>query len=172
MLRFDPDDHDFELRRLNPKGQVPTYEDPSGLVLYESLIIMEYLEETHPDPALMPADPELRAKTRLLFDLADQRMAAPLQGFARLPLGHPERGRYADALLSLPSSAEHLLDADSGFAFEGGFSLADYSVPPLLLRALEAGLELEALSPRVRAWVRAAASHPSLAKLFPEAPGD
>jgi glutathione S-transferase len=170
LVRFDPERDEAELRRLTPKGQVPTYEEPGGVVLYESLVIMEYLEETHPKPALMPTDPKLRARTRLLFDLADHRLAAPLLGFARLPLDHPDRNRQHDALISLATDAERLLDDKSDFAFDRRFSLADLSVPPMLLRALEAGLGFGELSPRVRAWLVAAARRPSLRALFPEAP--
>lgn len=168
LVRFDPERHEAELRRLNPKGQVPTYEEPGGVALYESWVIMEYLEETHPEPTLMPSDPGLRARTRLLFDLADQRLAGPLQGFARLPVDHPDRRQHRDALVSIPADAERLLD-DGDLAFAGRFTLADLSVPPMLLRALEAGLEPGELSPRLRAWVLSAARRPSLRALFPEA---
>ena len=44
-----------EFRRLNPFGQVPVLED-DGVVIYESLAILEYLEERHPAPALLPGD--------------------------------------------------------------------------------------------------------------------
>jgi glutathione S-transferase len=156
--------------RLTPKHQVPTYEEPGGVELYESWIIMEYLEETHPEPRLMPDDPLLRARTRLLFDLADQRLAAPLAAYARLPVDHPERGRHHDALVSIASDAERLLDPESDFAFARKFGLADLSAPPMLLRALEAGLDFQELSPRVRAWVVAATRRPSVRGLFPHAP--
>lgn len=170
LVKFDPERQDADLRRLNPKGQVPTYEEPGGVELYESWVIMEYLEETHPDPALMPTDPRRRARTRLLFDLADQRLAAPLAGFARLPVDHPDRGRHHDALVSIAADAERVLDPDGDFAFDRRFSLADLSAPPMLLRALEAGLDFGELSPRVRAWIVAVTRRPSVRELFPEAP--
>ena len=51
--------------KLNPQGLVPAFED-SGAVLTQSLAIIEYLEETHAEPALLPADPIERARVRAL----------------------------------------------------------------------------------------------------------
>ena len=50
-------------RALNPFSQVPVLED-GDLVIAESVAILEYLEETHPSPALMPHDPAGRARCR------------------------------------------------------------------------------------------------------------
>lgn len=47
----------------NPQGLVPTLET-AGRVLTQSLAIIEYLEESHPDPALLPTDPLDRARVR------------------------------------------------------------------------------------------------------------
>ncbi|NVK45419.1 MAG: maleylacetoacetate isomerase [Rhodobacteraceae bacterium] len=50
----------------NPQGLVPTLEREDGSYLTQSLAIMEWLEETHPEPALLPADAEGRARVRAL----------------------------------------------------------------------------------------------------------
>jgi maleylpyruvate isomerase len=50
-------------RKLNPQALVPTLETEAG-ALTQSLAIIEYLEETHPGPALLPSDPFQRAKVR------------------------------------------------------------------------------------------------------------
>ena len=50
---------------LNPQGLVPTLED-GGRLLTQSLAIIEYLEETHPNPPLLPRDPFARARARSL----------------------------------------------------------------------------------------------------------
>ncbi|WP_172198134.1 maleylacetoacetate isomerase [Niveibacterium sp. COAC-50] len=52
-------------RALNPQGLVPALED-EGALLTQSLAIMEYLEETHPRPALLPADAVGRARVRAI----------------------------------------------------------------------------------------------------------
>lgn len=50
----------------NPQGLVPTLEREDGSYLTQSLAIMEWLEETHPEPALLPADADGRARVRTL----------------------------------------------------------------------------------------------------------
>ncbi|MFA5521250.1 MAG: maleylacetoacetate isomerase [Castellaniella sp.] len=57
--------HGAAYRAINPAGLVPALED-QGQVLDQSLAIIEYLEETHPDPALLPADALGRARVRAL----------------------------------------------------------------------------------------------------------
>jgi maleylacetoacetate isomerase/maleylpyruvate isomerase len=54
-----------EYASLNPQGLVPTLED-GGRLLTQSLAIIEYLEETHPNPPLLPKDPFARARARSL----------------------------------------------------------------------------------------------------------
>ena len=49
---------------LNPQGLVPTLENEAGEVLTQSLAIIEWLDETHPEPPLLPKDPLRRAKVR------------------------------------------------------------------------------------------------------------
>lgn len=51
---------------LNPQKLVPALVLDNGAVLTQSLAIMEYLEETHPEPPLLPSDPVGRARVRAL----------------------------------------------------------------------------------------------------------
>jgi maleylacetoacetate isomerase len=51
---------------LNPQGLVPALALDDGRVLTQSLAIIEYLDETHPDPPLLPADPVARARVRAI----------------------------------------------------------------------------------------------------------
>ncbi len=53
-------------RRINPLAVVPTLITDNGSVLTQSMAIMEYLEETHPNPPLLPRDPLDRARVRAL----------------------------------------------------------------------------------------------------------
>jgi maleylpyruvate isomerase len=58
-----------EFRAINPQMRVPVLVTPAGDVLIQSIAIIEFLEETHPDPALLPKDPIARAKVRSLAEL-------------------------------------------------------------------------------------------------------
>jgi maleylpyruvate isomerase len=55
--------------RVNPQGLVPTLVTDDGVQLSQSLAIMEYLEETQPEPALLPRDAKGRARVRSISDL-------------------------------------------------------------------------------------------------------
>lgn len=59
---------------LNPYGRVPTLQE-DDFVLYESTAILEYLEGTHPDPPLVPADARGRALVSMHMKLCDVQMA-------------------------------------------------------------------------------------------------
>src|SRR5207244_7645878 len=58
-----------EFRAVNPLMRVPAVRLDSGAVLTQSLAIIEYLDETHPQPPLLPRDPVGRAKVRALAQL-------------------------------------------------------------------------------------------------------
>lgn len=65
LLRAGGAQHAPDYVRLNPSRLVPTLVDGEH-ALGQSLAIMEYLEETHPEPALLPSDPVGRARVRAL----------------------------------------------------------------------------------------------------------
>ena len=58
-----------EFRAINPQMRVPVLITPAGDTLTQSLAIIEYLDETHPQPPLLPKDPIARAKVRALAEL-------------------------------------------------------------------------------------------------------
>jgi maleylacetoacetate isomerase len=57
---------DAAYREINPQMALPSLVLDDGTVLFQSLAILEYLEETHPAPPLLPADPRGRARVRAL----------------------------------------------------------------------------------------------------------
>ncbi|MGZ4257248.1 MAG: glutathione S-transferase family protein, partial [Gaiellaceae bacterium] len=73
-VEIDLDDRPAWIYEKNPLGRVPVYEEEGGLILPESLVIMEYLEERFPEPALWPADPAERALGRLWLERFDDRL--------------------------------------------------------------------------------------------------
>lgn len=66
-----------EVRAINPKGQVSVLVH-GDLSLYDSTVILEYLEDAYPDPALYPQSPAERARCRLFDVFGDEVMLAPL----------------------------------------------------------------------------------------------
>ena len=56
-------------RRVNPMMAIPALVDGEGPALFESLAIVEYLDETHPNPPLLPRDPKGRARVRGLAQI-------------------------------------------------------------------------------------------------------
>jgi maleylacetoacetate isomerase len=58
-----------EFRAVNPQMRVPVLVTPLGEVLIQSLAIIEYLDETHPNPPLLPKDPIARARVRALAEI-------------------------------------------------------------------------------------------------------
>ena len=58
--------HTPAYRAINPQARVPALEVSNGDVLTQSMAIIEYLDETHPEPPLLPADAVARAKVRAI----------------------------------------------------------------------------------------------------------
>ncbi|KLK94138.1 glutathione S-transferase [Microvirga vignae] len=120
----------------NPKGQVPVLID-GDLTLYDSTLILEYLEDAYPDPALYPKAAKERARCRLLDLFADEVMLVPLRALMHRTEPKPDdpqrwtekeaKAREAEAVLS-----RHYADLDRRLGtqdfFCGAFSAADLSV--------------------------------------------
>jgi maleylacetoacetate isomerase len=58
-----------EYRKINPMMALPALIEDDGTVLFESLAILEYLDETHPNPPLLPKEPKARARVRGLAQI-------------------------------------------------------------------------------------------------------
>ena len=56
-------------RKVNPQMLIPALDDGKGPILFESLAILEYLDETHPKPPLLPKDPRARAWVRGIAEI-------------------------------------------------------------------------------------------------------
>jgi glutathione S-transferase len=148
-----------EFRRLNPFGQVPVLED-DGLVLYESIAILEYLEERHPTPPLMPSgDPVVRARTRQLMLAAGDYLTPPFHRWLaqfftpESSWDRADQARAADEIAAHLDVLEGVL-GDGRAHLTGAFSLADVCYAPFVCELATARLErLVDARPRVRAWI-------------------
>ena len=68
MLKDGGEQHSEAYRAINPQGLVPTLDD-DGLIITQSMAILEYLEEQYPDQALLPDEPSQRARARQMANL-------------------------------------------------------------------------------------------------------
>lgn len=89
-VEIDLSDRPTWLYELNPLGKVPVLED-DGLVLPESEVIMEYLDERYPEPPLLPADAAERALVRLQIARFDVNLGDAYYAFRRGEDGGAER---------------------------------------------------------------------------------
>jgi maleylpyruvate isomerase len=124
---------------LNPQGLVPTLELDDGTVLTQSLAIIEWLEETHPEPALLPKNPVARAKVRAFAQAiaCDTHPVQNLKVLNRLrELGHDGAAVLAWAAATNVdglSACEQLAANNPGpFCFGAAPSLADICLVPQL----------------------------------------
>ncbi|MBI5612658.1 MAG: glutathione S-transferase N-terminal domain-containing protein [Gammaproteobacteria bacterium] len=127
-----------ELADLNPYNRVPTMVD-RDLVLYESLLINEYLDERLPHPPLMPVDPVSRAKARLMLMRFDRDWYSLLPDIERADKKTSLRARNAirDGLTVISPVFK-----DQQFILGEEISLVDCSLAPLLWRLPIYGIEL------------------------------
>ena len=119
-----------ELADLNPYNEVPTMVD-RDLVLYDSLIINEYLDERLPHPPLMPVDPVTRARARLMllrFDRDWYQLLDTLLGEDKKQ-GQRARNIIRDGLTVISPMFK-----DQPYMLGEEFSLVDCSLAPLLWR--------------------------------------
>lgn len=121
----------------NPYGRVPVLDD-DGFVLYESTAILNYLEATHPKPALAPSDPKGRALVDMHVKLCDIQMGAHM-GTIVFPKRFLKKERWnLEAMDAAKVAIEAHLDilrkqlAGKTYLVAEQFSLADLVYLPFL----------------------------------------
>jgi glutathione S-transferase len=124
-IAIDLADRPDWLYEKNPLGKVPVLEE-DALCLPESAVIMEYLEERYPEPALLPADPADRAVVRLRIERFDNALGDAYYAFRRGDDGSDER------------LAQCLSFLDRGLSrWPEGYSLAEIAYLPWMIRLRE-----------------------------------
>jgi maleylpyruvate isomerase len=163
---------------LNPQGFVPTLEDDSGAILIQSLAIIEWLDETHPEPPLLPKDPFARARVRAVAQVlaCDTHPVQNLKVLARLrELGLPEdkvTAWAASANRDGLAACETLVANEPGpFCFGAKPTLADLCLIPQLGNARRFGVDVTAF-PRLLQAETAAKAMPAFADAAPERQSD
>ena len=159
---------------INPQGLVPALQDDHGETLTQSLAIIEWLDETHPEPPLLPKDPLRRAKVRA-FAMAlacDTHPVQNLKVLARLrQLGLPEEevtGWAAWANREGLAACETLIAHEAGpFCFGATPTIADLCLVPQLANARRFGVDVAAY-PRLLKAEAAAKELKAFADAAPE----
>lgn len=127
-----------DLVHLNPYNTLPTLVD-RDLVLYQSNIIMEYLDERFPHPPLLPVYPVARAKSRLMIHRIEQDWYSLAERI--------ESNNKKDADIARKELQESLIRlapifSDAPFFLSEEFTLVDCCIAPLLWRLPKLGISL------------------------------
>src|SRR5882762_1133090 len=159
---------------INPQGLVPTLEDDAGTVLTQSLAIIEWLDETHPEPPLLPKEPLRRAKARAFADVlaCDTHPVQNLKVLARLR----ELGLSEDKVTAWAgwanreglAACEKLIASEPGpFCFGTTATIADLCLVPQLANARRFGVDVNAF-PRLLQAEAAAKAMEAFADAAPD----
>jgi glutathione S-transferase len=170
-----PGSNEAWFRELSPFGKIPAFLD-GDFGLSDSTVIIHYLESKFPEPAMIPADPELRAKTLWWEEFADTILAPCVAAIFYNRVAAPAQGRPFDLAIADKAQAEDLgpilswLEGqipDSGFLVNDRVSVADIAVAALSKNLDYSKAAIDAASfPRLTAWRSAILSRPSFAELL------
>jgi RNA polymerase-associated protein len=122
---------------INPYNRVPVLVD-RDLILYESNIINEYIDERFPHPQLMPPDPIMRARARQLLHTFEQELFSHIEVLEKNQKGSDKsRAHVRDQLVQLAP-----IFVKQKFMLGDEFSMLDVAIAPLLWRLEHYGIEL------------------------------
>ena len=138
IVDVDSSNKPEDLASLNPYNEVPTLVDRE-LTLFQSSVIMEYLDERFPHPPLMPVDPVSRAKVRLALLRIEDDYYSMLTDIEE---GSPTQARKAKKQLREALTADSEVFGAKPYFLSDEFSLADCALIPILLRLGPWGIEL------------------------------
>ena len=154
-----------EYLKLNPYGKVPVLTD-DATVLYESLIINEYLDEKYPNPPLMPKDPAKRAKARILVDYGMAHFDASYQRL-RMELMKDAKEQNQQVIATAKAELKKLLQRLEDEIGEqqyllGDFSLVDADLLPRFTRLEGFGVLPDPSLPRLGNYLERVKARPSV----------
>ena len=167
-----------EYLRLNPQGLVPASEPGDGAVLTQSLATCEWLDETHPDPPLLPGSALERARIRAFAPAiaCDVHPVQNLKVLARLRARVVPEGEITGwarwVIGDGPAACEGLIgETADPFCFGPVPTLADLCLAPQLFNARRFGCDLGGL-PRLLAAEAACDALPAFAQAAPAQQAD
>jgi RNA polymerase-associated protein len=138
IIDVDMDNKPEDLAVMSPYGRVPVLVERE-LVLYESNIINEYVDDRFPHPQLMPADPVMRARARLFLYRFEQELFCHIDA---LENGTPKVAEKARAAIRDNLTVISPVFAKQKFMLGDDFSMLDVAISPLLWRLEHYGVNL------------------------------
>lgn len=148
-----------QFKQFNVLGKVPVLDTGSRLIP-ESIVIMDYLEDLHPEPALRPQDPEERAVMNVFYRFPDVYVQPVLLPLFRLWMDPSQAGRdAAESLAALNAQLRLLDELMQRFEREdhADIDLADCALAPFMFYATQlppllGGGDPLADAPRLSNW--------------------
>lgn len=165
---FDPSEPPEDLLELNPTGESPTLIE-RDLVLYDSRIIMEYLDERFPHPPLHQMDPVSRANSRMIIKRIDQDWYQLLDEI--LNSGEKKSARAKKMLKESLIAAAPVFESQPYFMSEE-YSLIDCAMAPLLWRLPSLGIDLSSLGSAITIYASRLFSREAFQESLSEAEKD
>ena len=155
--------------KMNPYGKVPVLTD-DATVLYESLVINEYLEEKYPNPPLMPKDPAKKAKGRIMVDYGMAHFDSAYQKL-RMELMKEAKEQSQPVIDGAKSDLKKLLQRFEDELGEqqyllGDFSLVDADLIPRFTRLEGFGVLPDPSLPRLEKYLERMKARPSVKALL------
>jgi glutathione S-transferase len=157
----------------NPAGQMPALELDDGVVISEILPICEYLEEVHPTPALIGANPEERGVTRMWTRRIDLNICEPMANGFRFGEGLQ---LFQNRIRTIPQASADLktvakeklawldgLIAGKQWIVGDRFTLADIHLFVFIEFGAQVGQPLDPANKNLAAWKDRVAARPSAA---------
>ncbi|MGE0046215.1 MAG: glutathione S-transferase family protein [Hyphomonadaceae bacterium] len=163
-----------DFRASNPRGEVPVLVI-DGAALFDSTIILEFIEDRFPDPPLLPADPLERARARTIEEMCDTHYEAITWGLSEIAYFRRAEGDAAEAMRARAGGEIAKLNAWleaqlGGREWMNGdrFGWGDLAAAPFVQGAASFGIEPPQGS-GLSAWLWRVRERPSVAKAFHQA---
>lgn len=138
VIDVDPNNQPEDLAVMNPYGRAPVLVE-RDLILYESNIINEYIDDRFPHPQLMPADPVMRARARLFLYRFEQELFSHIDTIENKDQKAADKAR---AIVSDNLTVIAPIFEKQKYMLGDDFSMLDVSIAPLLWRLDHYGIKL------------------------------
>lgn len=166
-----------EFIALNPRHKVPTIVD-DDFVLYESVAIVEYLDQRCPEPSLFPKDARAAAVVRRIVQEADSYLSPTISRLSRQTLFRPngdgDPKEIAEARALLIEELERFESIVAGdYVCGANITAADFTLYPMLAMIRRIGSRMpqhsldDKIGPKVTAWMKRIESLPFFEKTIP-----